>query len=613
MPATRPYIPLNGSPNLFAWEFAEIPTELYDLPYSVVLANTGKPGTLHGALACYKTVSLFRPAYTFFVGIAGGFKKDGQTLGDVAISSAIWGYEYGKIRNSFEPRIDLSYQADISLLTHAKVFGADSKWLKLFQAYAHSGTAANAPKVRDGIILSGDKVIDDPTQDFFDAVLDKCPHALAVEMEGVGAAAAISCLVSEGVLSRFLMVRGISDRPQDKGNQQTLERDTHKSVASKNAAIFTCSLVKNGLPSEPGTSPASISRQLSSTTKGPACPDLLHQIDTKISFAVRALLGTQNKDGGIPSTRPDIESGIWTSASTLESLSISSSSPLSSIIACRKIASYILDNQINSAWPVVCVSEGCHCNTISTAHCISALSAFKAFVPIGDTRRKIEAAIRNALVWLFASQNADGGWGLEPSSIKDAIESRVSATYYAVKAIRDANAANVTDKLMLAADFLLRKKLAAGGWANADDHDGVYEPDASNTARASLALLYTGKWQTGDADLTNTINLLLEKRTGGSWEIDSESLPSKNPSGQTVYYNNAPCDVLNLLITCRSTQDLLLKPLHFILSHLNSEGFLPLIDPMKKKPRSPAITWPTSEFIYTSSIALAYLSSQINS
>lgn len=604
LPTTIPFSSSDKTPNLFAWEYSEIACDKYVHPYSILLVNTGKPGTIHGALACYKTVSYFQPKYTFFVGIAGGFPKDGQRVTDVAISSTIWGYEYGKIENGFQPRLDLTYQPDHSLLTNSKVFATGDEWDKV----CRDEIEGEYPGVRSGIILSGDKVIDDPDEPFFNAVKEKCPSALSVEMEGIGAAVAINLLMSESINSRFLMIRGISDMPRKTESEaQTQERDFNKKKAAENAALFTVSFIKNGLPSEPATTQQKVANYLSKPAD-PRCENIQHLLYEKINIAIEALLKTQNRDGGIPSTSPESSSGIWTSASTLESLSISKTTSMTAYYSCRKIAEFILTNQCEASWPVVCVSNDCHGNTISTAHCVSALYAFKQYVsPRDGIYTKIDASITNAISWLISNQNADGGWGLEPSSVKNASESRISSTYYAIKALSDCGYSNRNTIYENASNFILSKKLDEGGWANADDHNGQYGVDSSNTARSALTLLYANHFKSKDSDLEDILNLLLRLTKGNSWEIDSETLPSKNPSGQTVYYNNAPCDVLNLFVKSEYTKDNILPSLNFLVACQNSEGFCPLIDPIRKKPIIPAVTWPTAEFIHTLSQVLTFV------
>ena len=52
-----------------------------------------------------QAIRLFDPRYIAFLRVAGGFARDGQRHGDVAVSSAVVSYEYGKVdTGGFVPR-----------------------------------------------------------------------------------------------------------------------------------------------------------------------------------------------------------------------------------------------------------------------------------------------------------------------------------------------------------------------------------------------------------------------------------------------------------------------------------------------------------------------------
>ena len=89
-------------------------------------------------------------------------------------------------------------------------------------------------------------------RDFFATVLKTWPRINAVEMEGAGAAAAIDQAGSQGIPTRFMMIRGISDLPRAKGkNKGRKERDAWKSYASDAAAAFVLGWIAEGLPMPP--------------------------------------------------------------------------------------------------------------------------------------------------------------------------------------------------------------------------------------------------------------------------------------------------------------------------------------------------------------------------
>ncbi|MCK4415157.1 MAG: hypothetical protein KAY32_16620 [Candidatus Eisenbacteria sp.] len=100
--------PKAKDPRLYSWTLGELASDQGGT-YSVVLARLPHAGQAHSGVATSKTIDRWKPRYVFFVGIAGGFAKDGIELGDVVLSDAIWGYEYGKIDQAghFQPRLEV--------------------------------------------------------------------------------------------------------------------------------------------------------------------------------------------------------------------------------------------------------------------------------------------------------------------------------------------------------------------------------------------------------------------------------------------------------------------------------------------------------------------------
>jgi nucleoside phosphorylase len=217
----------------------------------------GRAGNNSGVLVVKNTVERWNPRYVLLVGIAGGLPKDGLKKGDIVISNVIWGYEYGKIEKSFVPRQDLTYQADAPLVTAAQALA--SKMPKWEAATGGPPQEQNAgPVIKVGPVASGDKVIDDVTNEFFQSVLKAFPRLMAVEMEGAGAAAAIQDVREAGKTVGFAMIRGISDMPRTEESKsgrpisdQTKERDAWKQFASDAAASFAVHLIRSGWPVPP--------------------------------------------------------------------------------------------------------------------------------------------------------------------------------------------------------------------------------------------------------------------------------------------------------------------------------------------------------------------------
>lgn len=235
-------------PNTCAWRLGMIDASHYDAPFKVVV-GMGTPTTTFGALAAIHAIGLFDPRYVAFVGVAGGFERDGQRHGDVAVSSFVTAYEYGKVdTGGFAPRGNFTYRCNEALVhatDAARATGAP--W------WRDDENPAGPPSVRTGMIASGDKVIDDPDETFFAAVRAAWPKLLAVEMEGAGVAAAVHEVQGHRAVG-FILVRGISDMPHRKApgaSASTEERDRWKVTASRNAARFLAHLVATAWPVPP--------------------------------------------------------------------------------------------------------------------------------------------------------------------------------------------------------------------------------------------------------------------------------------------------------------------------------------------------------------------------
>jgi len=245
---------MGSLPNLYAWKFGKVSCQNLKADYKIAVGMIGRAGTTEGALAAREAVQLWRPRYVIFCGIAGGLPDSTESnsrprLGDVVVADIIYGYEYGKLERKFKPRSNWTYRADQALLTGSMAYSLSDGWRKLINA---EPPRECMPHVIMGEIASGDKVVDNPSNGFFAKVLKKWPRINAVEMEGAGAAAAIEQAGSQGITTRFMMIRGISDLPRAKGkNKGRKERDAWKAYASDAAAAFVMGWIGDGLPLPP--------------------------------------------------------------------------------------------------------------------------------------------------------------------------------------------------------------------------------------------------------------------------------------------------------------------------------------------------------------------------
>ncbi len=84
------------NPNRFAWLTGEL-ANADGQPFQIVVALAATPGPTQMATVVSATIARHKPRYVLLVGIAGGFPKDGLTRGDVAVSTVVYDFEYGKV------------------------------------------------------------------------------------------------------------------------------------------------------------------------------------------------------------------------------------------------------------------------------------------------------------------------------------------------------------------------------------------------------------------------------------------------------------------------------------------------------------------------------------
>jgi nucleoside phosphorylase len=245
-----------SDPNICAWRFGKAFCQNHNGVYEVAVGMIGRAGDIQSALAAKDAISRWRPNYLIFSGIAGGLPDAGLKKGDVIIADCIYGYEYGKIEETFKPRGNWTFKTDQGLLTGAIAYSLQERWRDHIKAKPPEECK---PKVINGEIASGEKVIDDPTNEFFKQVIKQWPKVKAVEMEGAGIGSAIEQAQSLKVPVGFMVIRAISDlpRPDEDGEgdktRGTEERDAWKAYASDVAAAFTIGWIADGLPLPPST------------------------------------------------------------------------------------------------------------------------------------------------------------------------------------------------------------------------------------------------------------------------------------------------------------------------------------------------------------------------
>ncbi len=230
--------------NLFGWTLAELDRPGGRPPLRIVIALAGEAGTTSGALAVLQTARHWQPGHLLLVGIAGGMPERTRR-GDVVISEAVWGYEYGALERAFQPRQDWLFRSDEALLQAAAALPVG--WQDNIRAPAPEPGVA--PRAIVGVTASGNKVIELLGSGYMQQVSTAFPGIDSVEMEGAGALAAAELLRELPDAPGVLMLRGISDIPAEPGRfGDKPDREKWKRYAADSVAAFASEFLRQGMP-----------------------------------------------------------------------------------------------------------------------------------------------------------------------------------------------------------------------------------------------------------------------------------------------------------------------------------------------------------------------------
>lgn len=181
-------------------------------------ATTGKgtTGPSGSALSVYDAIKAARPWGIVMAGIAYGLKKDRQRIGDILLSDRVFCYEAQRVGEAETRDRGDRVSAFWQLLAWFQTYGRDWQWKLPREA---------RPSVHEGLVISGDKLVDDPG---FRAELIKMAknEAIGGEMEGAGL---VSAAAREP--SRWIVVKAICDWGMGKGDQ-------YQVLAAKNAMDY---------------------------------------------------------------------------------------------------------------------------------------------------------------------------------------------------------------------------------------------------------------------------------------------------------------------------------------------------------------------------------------
>ncbi len=181
-------------------------------------------GIAEVAVETKRAIDYFKPNVILFVGVAGGLKD--VKLGDVVAATKVYGYESGKVVETFQPRPNVS-QVSYPLEQRAKAEARKEEWLQRIQ-----GSRSDLePEAWVGAIAAGDKVVASTHSEVYQQLRQNYGDALAVEMESHGVLKALRANPEINAL----IIRGISDLIEDKSK---VDDAGFQKIAARHASAF---------------------------------------------------------------------------------------------------------------------------------------------------------------------------------------------------------------------------------------------------------------------------------------------------------------------------------------------------------------------------------------
>ncbi len=203
--------------------------------WNVAVAECGI-GNAAATHIVHDAVNYLDPDVVLFVGVAGGLKD--VDLGDVVVSTKIYGYHAGKAADSFEVRPILEW-ANTGLEQRARAVCRRKSWIGRIEPRDELPPKQLSAFV--GPTAAGEQVVASEKSETYRFLQQNFGDALCVEMEGYGfLSAARFCSTSARV------IRGISDFCDDRKSDRDAEGWQPRATA--NAAAFAVELLFHHQP-----------------------------------------------------------------------------------------------------------------------------------------------------------------------------------------------------------------------------------------------------------------------------------------------------------------------------------------------------------------------------
>lgn len=329
----------------------------------------------------------------------------------------------------------------------------------------------------------------------------------------------------------------------------------------------------------------------------------MNLLSDQIRAACNSLSQNRNHDGGLDATRHGDNSGCWTTASALWSMSVSSGVTLSGLAAVRDMARFLLETQIvegedAGGWPMM---PGAPASTMASGHAVAAFLASRGlFDTDPEFHQRVDGAIDRGLRWLERWQAPDGGWGPQPVSGGGATASRIFSTHYALMCFWTEGGSTARYQAMKAKSikYLISCRNRDGSWGA-----GAAVERISDTARAMTSLIQCKAYAPDHKVILQAAKFLVKNQgKKGLWPLGRVELLFPRSNATSVFSNNSSLDALVALSLLKTldhrTRDAVTHGLRWLLeSQEDGTGRWYLSSPYDTKDRSEVHSWPTAEWI----------------
>lgn len=188
----------------------------------LALSEMGAGGVGGAQQSVSKALIALEPNAVLMVGIAFGVDDQKQSIGDVLVSQQLSLYELQRKGQDIRLRGDKPH--------------ASPRLINFCRTVAFVPGASLGFKVRVGLLLTGEKLIDDV--DYRNQLLSLEPEAIGGEMEGGGLY--VAC---HDAKTDWIVIKAICDWAD--GNKSNPSKKQDQATAAKNAAAFTLSVIQS--------------------------------------------------------------------------------------------------------------------------------------------------------------------------------------------------------------------------------------------------------------------------------------------------------------------------------------------------------------------------------